>query len=587
MKQKIALSALACIIAGSTLATGQTQVVWHNSLLGPDSYVIQDSVRLPGGDIVYVGDVERPAQTNLLAIRQDINGNTVWIKTFAKPGPAGDVFARRARLSPLTNNIVVASEVTGNATPRDIWMFEIDQNGNGVQDRQINIFNNDRVGDLEVGIAGNMFLGIQDNLVGTQPRFLKMLPNMVTMFTYLYGAAAAGSIQKIEDIEVDPITGDSVISGVVDNAGQADIGLDRIDQFGAVLYTKLIGDAVNGDGGSNVDIASDGSVYLAYSRSRFTVNELGRISKFDPPGVFQWNSDSTGMSWVDVAEMPSGDVIFAGSVDTVGGETRAMRFTSTGTLKWTTNVSQPDLDRNLLDKLAIDTDGTISTISHVNQTGRVDADWEVNSFMANGTHLYKWRYDTGVGLYDLPSVLEPVGNKNVIVGGYKSLFMDSDIHVFRLNPFLLVVPATVTVVLGRLNFGDVTALSNDDNTYLEVCKFIVPNISTPPVNIEVKASVQAGYPVGSITFATILKANTPSLQADVQQWDYVANAWGASTLVTFGTSEVTVTSTGDPLTNVEAVTQNVKARVRVKAVGPTTTNLWCVDFDQAGWIVTP
>jgi len=585
MKHKFALPALFAVsLTGYAHAIGQVSVVWHQALTGPSSYTLHDAATMPNGDIVYVGEVQN-ANDDLYVSRQDINGNTIWVRTFAKPGPAGDVFAQAVRISPLNNNIYIACEVTGNVTLRDFWLVELDPTGAPVANRMVDHFNNDKVGDFEIGVQGNLFLGAMD-LTPAQPLLVKMDPAFNTMFTYTFGNPAATAVQRIEDIEVSP-TGDVLIAGGVHDGTQSDVGLDRIDFLGVAIYQKVIGDATLPDGGAHIVDAADGSTYLGYIRKYLTIDALGRFAKFNATGVFQWNFDSVGIEHSEVAQMVSGDIVFAGSADGQGYETRVFRLTDAGVQKWSSIVAQPDLSRNLLDGLVLDADGTIFTYSHVEVISTSGADWDLNCFMPNGFQLYQTRWDTGASNTDLPTCLTPVGNKGSIVGGYKSAFGDSDIHLFRLSPVLNLYPSSATLRLGRLNSGDVNSLSSNDNNYYEACKFIVPNVTTPPVNIEFDATIPPDYPVNDLNFGVTSKANTPGLQQNTELWNWTVGAWQSSTLTGLSTSEVLTTVDGDPALHVEAVTLKVRARIRVRVVGPVVISLWCVQVDQAGWRVIP
>lgn len=575
---------VATCTAGLAHPLGTTEVVWHQFFSGPDDTMIREMVRMPNGDIVYVGEIDNGTQ-KLFAIRQDVNGNTIWSKTFSKPGAPGDIYAKVARLSPFNGNIYVACEVTGNATLKDFYVIQIDPAGNMVNDRTVDVNNNDHVGDMEIGTLGNVFFG-GDSLSATQPTVVKMDPNFLTLWTYNFGNPAAVVSQGISDIEISP-TGQVLIAGGVDNGGQLDVGLDRVDSFGTVVYQKTIGDPALSDGDASIVDATDGSTYLTYVRGIFTVGAKGRISKFDPVGVFQWNFDSPDLDRVGIAEIPGGDMAFVGSEDDQPCRTEFYRLNPAGNQLWSYSHLQPLLDRDLLEDVTVGSDGTIFSRSTTDLASQIGADWGVIALAANGTPLYEWSFDTAPGNYDISSAMLPLADRGLIIGGYGPNGAVTNMHAFRLNPVLYVAPASTTLRLGRVNAGTLSSLVSNDNDYYEVCKAFVPNVLTPPVNLEFDATLPIDYIVGDVGFGTIVKANTPGLQQNTELWNWTANAWEKSTLTTLGFAELPTIVDGDPSRHLQVGTNNVRARVRISKIGFTAIASWCVQIDQALWRVTP
>ena len=84
-----------------------------------------------------------------------------------------------------------------------------------------------------------------------------------------------------------------------------------------------------------------------------------------------------------------------------------------------------------------------------------------------------------------------------------------------------------------------------------------------------------------------MKANTVGLQQDIQLWNYLSGSWDPSVLTNVTLTEQKTVAPGLPDPNVEGVTRNVKARVRVRQVGSVTLSIWCAELDLAGWRVTP
>ena len=579
----IAVAVLAAF-SGTAHALGTTDIVWHQQVASPDSYTLKDSVKAPNGDIILIGEVQL-ANTKLWVLRIDQSGNTIWSKTFSKPGAPGDFSAKVVRVSPLTNNVYVACDVTGNATPRDIYVLALDSNGTFLLDRTADVFPNDNVEDMEIGTQGNIFVAV-DGLSAAQPRVSKLDPSLNTLFNYDFGNPLAVGTQTVKDIEVSPI-GDVLITGIIDSGGQADIGLDRIDFLGGVIYQKSIGDPTIGDGDPSVVDASDGNTYLTYVRAYATLTSLGRISKFDAIGNFQWNADVPLLDRVQIAEQPSGNIVFGGTDDDSPFQTKFRCFTPLGSLVWTYDFAQPNIDRNLMEQMAVGADGTVFATATVEPTGNTEADWSVSCLNPNGFGLYQWQFSTGPTNYDIVTGIVPVAANSVIVSGFGGSFGNEDAHAYRLSPVLNLFPTSATTKLGNTTNGSLASLTEDDNSYFEVCKGFVPNQVVAPVNIEFDASIPADYPIGDVSFGTIVKTNSPGLQQDTELWNWSLGTWEASTLTSLGFSEAFTSVLGDPVRHIEVGTRNVRARVRVRKVSFVTVAVWCVDIDQAGWRVRP
>lgn len=158
----------------------------------------------------------------------------------------------------------------------------------------------------------------------------------------------------------------------------------------------------------------------------------------------------------------------------------------------------------------------------------------------------------------------------------------------RFLPAGSVIPPTIaTVRLGKLSSGTVANLGTTDGTSLVVCKYVVPNQSTPPVSVELEALLPE-VPTGHFGFRTFSKTTNNGLFAQrVELWDWQAGRWDpvdtvdqpVTTTPTFAT--VTATAPFDRYWNDGAV----KARYRIRATGPVSTLLWCHELDHAAWTV--
>jgi hypothetical protein len=412
-----------------------------------------------------------------------------------------------------------------------------------------------------------------------------MNADLTTQWSYTLGSAAATGTQKAGGLDIAD-DGSVVCSATLHDGAQTDVQFVRLNDAGALVYEKVLGHATLNDAQPKVLLGTDGFTYFTYTRAQYTTNQEARLSQYSDTGVFQWNKSEPGFTETAFAQGPADTVVFGMVQDGTPWSTKVFHVDSAGTILNSRTLTRPNLDSNFLEQIEVDESGNATLLSFVSVSGKVGGDFLVTGLGRLLEPLYEWTYDTGDGNYDVPTGLVALEDGEVVVTGSTSspLF---DTHTFRLRPVLPVPPASVTIRLGRRDGGNLASLLEDDGDTYRMCKFIVPNQVAPPVNIELDATVPAGYPIRLVEFFTIVRANTPSLQQDTQLWNWLSNDWQPSVFTTLTTSEVKTVVQGLPDPTVEAGTRNVKARIRVRKVGPVTAAVWCVDIDQAGWRILP
>lgn len=153
-------------------------------------------------------------------------------------------------------------------------------------------------------------------------------------------------------------------------------------------------------------------------------------------------------------------------------------------------------------------------------------------------------------------------------------------------------PDTDRTILGRHVSGGLEALSLTDNVNYVTCRFVVPNQSVHPINVEFETELPSNNVVPGATTLTLfvtLKSNTTGVGASVELYDWSANAWDNEVLapLTPIPSHVQVSSSGDLDRYFQPLTRRLKTRTRIKQFGPTATFIYCGLIDEVRWETYP
>ncbi len=158
------------------------------------------------------------------------------------------------------------------------------------------------------------------------------------------------------------------------------------------------------------------------------------------------------------------------------------------------------------------------------------------------------------------------------------------------NPGVKQAAASVRVNLGRLDEGDVTSLANVDGKVLRVCRFIVPNTLTDPINVTVESGSQAVSSITDLKFRVRTRmAQSGSFSQTVELFDWTTNSFTTGDSVTFVVNrtfqDVVLQATGNVSRYLQAGTNALRARYRVRATGPVGASNWCNEHDAAFWVL--
>jgi|GEM_PF-5040674 len=162
---------------------------------------------------------------------------------------------------------------------------------------------------------------------------------------------------------------------------------------------------------------------------------------------------------------------------------------------------------------------------------------------------------------------------------------------FQVHGALVTEPSSFTVNLGKLTQGNLASLANDDGNALRVCRFIVPNQQVAPVTVQINgtASILSCSALKLTVKSHMVHAGLFSQTLDLFNWN--TNDWDIADNRTdnVNTTYTTVdlNGTGNLSRLLRPSDGALRARYRVRQIGPAATYQWCHEVDQAVWIVTP
>lgn len=150
----------------------------------------------------------------------------------------------------------------------------------------------------------------------------------------------------------------------------------------------------------------------------------------------------------------------------------------------------------------------------------------------------------------------------------------------------IVVPSAFLTVRGQLDSGNVASLGADDGDYLRHCKFLVPNLFVPPVEVVVTGTTTKTTTTGIAARLTGRMANAGSFSHSVEQRNQVTTSYEDIATATVNTTESTVTSnsTGSHSQKIGAGGA-LQARYTIRKTGPSAVATWCYNADLFRWTV--
>jgi hypothetical protein len=156
------------------------------------------------------------------------------------------------------------------------------------------------------------------------------------------------------------------------------------------------------------------------------------------------------------------------------------------------------------------------------------------------------------------------------------------------NPEAVSVPASFTINFGRLDAGSATSLAADDGDVLRVCRFVVPNLSVPPVRVVLDGSTTLAS-VANLRFQMRSRmASSGSFSQELELFDFVLGDYRDARTETVGTSFATrMVIAGGEVASYRGASGALRARYSIRKTGPSAVAAWCHEVDSASWVAAP
>lgn len=150
-----------------------------------------------------------------------------------------------------------------------------------------------------------------------------------------------------------------------------------------------------------------------------------------------------------------------------------------------------------------------------------------------------------------------------------------------------VPPSNLSLSFGKISTGSVASLETADNTPLVVCKFIVPNQTSPFVQFAVTGNTTLTSQKALRFRIKSAMATNGSFTQTLRLFNFVTNAYEESRTDTINTGYqyTDLVATGD-VSRYVGTAGALQSQVQIRQVGPSASTKPCVNFDYAAWDVT-
>ncbi|MBL8065085.1 MAG: hypothetical protein JNM34_04410 [Chthonomonadaceae bacterium] len=552
------------------------KTVWEG--INPEPTFCYTSVTLPAsGDRVWVGTKldQVSGDNELFATRIDVNGNVLWAHRYPTPGGYDIVVTPYAGVGTVGNTLVGATALNLPLGLTQSVFYKIAPDGTLLASAAPAILGTETVSGIDVGPGGNIVYTATSTF-GQSGLIAKLDTNLAPIWWYSVANSPNYSAPKILPNQ------DILFASNDDNTD--DVRLVRLTSNGSTVYDVQIGGNATDESAIQVFGSSSGETYLLFYFDRFGPNEELRLRRVDGAGSGMWTVASPTVSYPVLSQIPSSDLVMVGQD---GDELRFSRITDTGNVVWSQNVGYSGF-KCYPNALTVSSDSLINCVGYIDSLANNDSASMATSLTPTGALLYKWQGPIGNDIsVESAWAVSPLQGGGLLVGGAEHVNGVQVGFVRRLQAELKVVSALATIRLGRLNSGNLVSLIDDDGNQYEICKFLVPNQSTPPINVEFDSVVGADYPANNIEFKVVSSATTTGLQQNVELWNWTNGTWDSSNLQNMLLTEQSSLTAGVSGNHIQPATRQVRARVRVAVTGLVLSSNWCVRLDQATWLVRP
>lgn len=314
----------------------------------------------------------------------------------------------------------------------------------------------------------------------------------------------------------------------------------------------------------------------------------GRIRKFDPNGTDLGDFADTGLSRGNqMAYDAAGNLYIASHNDQqinyydpagnflgVFSDAAKSGIASVVGLAFDTdgNLYASDTFQNIITKL--DSNGDF--VSVFANTGMNQAEWL--TFEPNGDLLVA-SFDTGkVRRFDSS------GND---LGDFIDTGGEGAYQIIQFTPLPEIMPTSFNVFRGKQTGGNLASLFAKDGDRLIVRNGPIALPSEAPITVTFKAAAPVQN-ASILNFLVINRVSIGNLQMTLDLFDWTTNAYDQTITRAASTSYQTIKIRGTSVDRyIQAGTQSIQARVRVRPAGVLFTNNWNTQIDKAVWQYAP
>ena len=310
------------------------------------------------GGYIMTGLTYQPPTTggDVLLIKTDINGDTLWTKTF---GGTGLEQGNSVRQTNDGGYIVVGSTVSFGAGNNDVYLIKTNGSGNAAWTKTIgNVPAEYGYSVRQTADSGYIILATTNAVAGLNDIFLIRTDSAGTViWTKIHSGTYYNDVYSFEPTN----DGGYIISGRnAVGAGDYNFYLFKADSSGNNLWVKTYGGVTNDMAYAVQQTADSGYIMAGYTSSFGAGLEDVYVVKTDSVGDTLWTKTYGEVGYERgnaVKQTADGGYIITGSTTSfgTGGDAYLLRIDGSGTVLWSKNFGGPygEIGKSLL----IDNDG--------------------------------------------------------------------------------------------------------------------------------------------------------------------------------------------------------------------------------------
>lgn len=325
--------------------------------------------------------------------------------------------------------------------------------------------------------------------------------------------------------------------------------------------------------------------YACFDSKLYTVNKNTGVFTFftnlnftDAADVRAMAFDSAGQLWL-VTNHPQGDRLYKFNL-----QTNTETFIgNTGCV----GIQAMDFDAD--DELYVwDSGGGTSDALGLAVLSRVDGHAiDVNAAEGSADTMQSIAFNSSGQLFGISDTLYRISPTSGSVRSLASGYGDVRGIEFETSGSRVVPVNSAIVRLGKVGGGNVSSLKGIDGNQLTVCRFVVPNSSTPPVQVD----LDGVSPFNALDLYQFeLTHNTVdagAFQVELQAMNFTLNRFDSMVTSTIGTVQKKTSFTAANPDAYVSPSKVIRVKYLIKPVGPTAVLQWCHQVDRAQWKLEP